>query len=110
MIKFIPYELDGVFAMKAVENETECGFCTFAIDGFNMKFESVNSSDSIITEGIARAAMNFAANRNAYIAKIDRNIASDTFIRLGFSGENELSVEIPEALTSGCSCSHSKPF
>lgn len=106
MISFIPYEKDDVTGMKAVENENEIGFCTFVINGYDMKFVCVECPDDIVTEGLARAAMNYAANRYAYIAKIDKKDISPAFTRLGFSGEDVLSVEIPVALTTGCSCSH----
>ena len=52
--------------------------------------------------------MNYAANRNAYIALISRELSSEAFERLGFKGDEILSVEIPEALASGCSCGNSK--
>lgn len=110
MIRFVPFENENSFGMSAVENEKDVGSCTFSIDGYFMSFISVDCSDDIIAEGLARAAMNYAANRNAYIAKIKKTLASPAFFRLGFSGTDELSVEIPEALTTGCSCSHAKPF
>lgn len=110
MIRFLPFEDNGLFGMNAFENEAKLGFCTFSVDGYNMKFVEVNSEDDIIIEGLARAAMNFAANKNAYIAKIDRAQLCAAFNRLGFEGNEVMSVEIPEALTSGCSCPHSKPF
>ncbi len=106
MIRFIPFENEGIIGINAVENEVNIGSCTFDINGFNMTFLSVDCNDDIITEGLARAAMNYAANRYAYIAKIDVSISSPAFIRLGFSGDEVLSVEIPVALTSGCSCGH----
>lgn len=106
MIQFIPFENDGLSGIKAVENAEEIGFCTFKIDGFDLIFKSVECDDDIITEGIARAAMNYAANRYAYIAKISEDIVSPAFIRLGFAGNDVFSVEIPAALTSGCSCGH----
>ena len=110
MIKFITHDDDGTYVTKALENEVQLGLCTFTVSGFDMKFEAVSCKDDIIIEGLARAAMNFAANRNAYIAKIKSEHMCAAFKRLGFSGDNEPSVEIPEALTSGCSCSHEKPF
>ena len=106
MIRFVPYECDGVLGIKAVENDVEAGFCTFDINGFDMEFLTVDCSDDIITEGIARADMNYAANRYAYIAKISKSIVSPAFLRLGFTGDDILSVEIPVALTSGCTCGH----
>lgn len=110
MIRFIPVETENGLGMKAFDGETEAGTCTFLLDGYFMTFTSVDCSDDVITEGLARAAMNYAANRNAYIAKIDKALSSAAFERLGFSGDDELSVEIPEALASGCTCGHAKPF
>ena len=78
------------------------------LEGYSVRFLAVNCSDDIITEGLARAAMNYAANRNAYIALISRELSSEAFERLGFKGDEILSVEIPEALASGCSCGNSK--
>ncbi len=106
MIKFVPFEYDGVIGIKAVENENDIGFCTFEISGFDMTFLSVECKDDIVTEGIARSAMNYGANRNAYIAKISKQLASPAFNRLGFSGDDILCAEIPVALTTGCSCGH----
>ncbi len=106
MIKFVPFENEDVIGIKAVENDLDIGYCTFELNGFVMTFLSVDCDDDIVTEGIARSAMNFGANRNAYIAKINKNFVSPAFLRLGFSGEEILSVEIPVALTSGCSCGH----
>ena len=110
MIKFLPFEENGTFGMKAFENESQLGFCTFTLDGYNMKFLQMSGNDDIIVEGLARAALNFAANKNAYIAKADKALMCPAFQRLGFDGDDVMSVEIPEALTSGCSCPHSKPF
>ncbi len=106
MIRFIPFENDDVIGMKAVENENEIGCCTFRINGFDMVFISVECSDDIIVEGLARAAMNYAANRYAYIAKIEKKNVSPAFLRLGFTGDEILTVEIPDALTSGCNCGY----
>ncbi len=104
MIKFIPFDREDVTGITALDGDNAIGSCTFTIDGYFMSFNSVECDDDIITEGLARSAMNYAANRNAYIAKIRRDISSAAFIRLGFSGDDMLSVEIPEALASGCTC------
>ncbi len=106
MIKFIPYETDSLYGIKVLENDAELGFCTFTVEGFNMNFTDIDCSDDILVEGLARAAMNYAANRNAYIAKIKKEHICPAFKRLGFSESDGLFVEIPEALTTGCSCSH----
>lgn len=104
MIKFIPFDREGATGITALDGDNVIGSCTFAIDGYFMVFNSIECDDDIITEGLARSAMNYAANRNAYIAKINRDISSAAFVRLGFSGDDVLSVEIPEALASGCTC------
>lgn len=107
MIKFLPFEDDnGLIGMKAFENENVLGFCTFSLSGFNMEFVEICCEDDIITEGLARAAMNYGANKNAYIARIRKEHNCPAFVRLGFKGQDILDVEIPEALTSGCSCPH----
>ena len=106
MIRFVPFEKDGIIGMDALENDKNIGFCTFVINGFDMEFLTVECNDDIIIEGLARASMNYAANRYAYIAKIKKELSAPAFIRLGFSGEDILNVEIPVALTSGCSCGH----
>ncbi len=103
MIKFVPFEENGAIGIAAFNGEEKAGVCTFSSNGYFMTFDSVECDDDIITEGLARAAMNYAANRNAYIAKISKDISSPAFIRLGFEGDDVLSVEIPEALASGCS-------
>ncbi len=108
MIRFVPFENDDIVVISAFDGETEIGKCEISIDGYSMKFISVDCSDDIIVEGLARAAMNYAANRYAYIAEIGREISSQAFFRLGFSGEDVLRVEIPEALASGCSCGNMK--
>lgn len=111
MIKFLPFEENGYIGMKAYEDDSVLGLCTFTVNGYKMIFETVSCEDDIITEGLARAAMNYGANRNAYIAEIKKENFCPAFDRLGFKGDGVMSVEIPEALTStGCSCPHSKPF
>ncbi|MEE1011402.1 MAG: hypothetical protein U0L11_05125 [Acutalibacteraceae bacterium] len=106
MIRFVPFETEEFAGMIALDSEEkEIGRCTFLLNGYQMKFISVDCKDDIITEGLARAAMNYAANRYAYIAEINKDISSPAFSRLGFSGEDVLRVEIPEALmSSGCNC------
>ncbi len=105
MIRFVPFETDKTAGMIALDSgEIEIGRCEFSLDGYSMRFLSVECQDDIITEGLARASMNYAANRYAYIAEIGKDISLPAFFRLGFSGEEILRVEIPEALSSGCSC------
>lgn len=106
MISFLPFEEENRVVFKAVDGENEIGSCAIVSGGYEVEFVSVECDDDIITEGLARSAMNYAANRMAYIAKIKKSIVKPAFIRLGFEGDEMLSVEIPQALTSGCSCNH----
>ncbi len=107
MIRFLPFETNS---MKAFDGETEVGICSFSIDGFVMTFDSLiaDNNDPIITEGLIRSALNYAANRGAYISKVKNGISQQMFEFLGFKGDDILSAEIPEVLTSGCGCSHNK--
>ena len=105
MIRFIPFESDS---MKAFDGENEVGFCTFEINGYKMFLTSLTASDDIIAEGLIRSALNYGANRGAYIAQVNGGLFENVFRRLSFKGEELLSADIPEVLTSGCSCSHSK--
>lgn len=102
MIRFIPYETNK---MKAFEADSEIGTISFEINGFDMTIKSLSADDDIIAEGLIRSALNYGANRGAYIAKVGNGIYENVFRRLGFKGDNILSAEIPEALT-GCCCSH----
>lgn len=108
MISFLPCEEENKVIFTAVDGGKKIGSCAIILNGYDTEFVSVECDDDIITEGLARSAMNYAANRMAYIAKIKNTLAKPAFIRLGFEGENMLSVEIPQALTSGCSCNHNK--
>ena len=106
MIRFVPFEKENCIEVVAYDGENSIGKSSFTVEGFNMDFISVDCSDDIIVEGLARASMNYAANRNAYIAKISKEFFCPAFQRLGFEGEDVLCVEIPEALMSGCSGCH----
>ena len=106
MIKFLPLEDNGLITITAYENNSELGSCVFSLSGYNLDFVKVSCEDDIITEGLARAALNYGANYNAYIARLNKDYLCPAFIRLGFKGGDVLEVEIPEALTSGCSCPH----
>lgn len=104
MIRFVPCEKENSVEFTAYDSDALVGKAEFCIDGFNMNFISINCSDDVIIEGLARSAMNYAANRNAYIASVPKELFSSAFEKLGFSGNEVLSVEIPEALMTGCSC------
>lgn len=106
MITFVPDTADSVFRISAFEANEPLGVCSFTVDGYYMDIVSVDCGDDLIVEGLARAAMNCGANRNAYIARISKELNCPAFERLGFKGGDVLSVEIPEALGSCCSGCH----
>ncbi len=105
MINFLPEYGDDIIRFTAFEGDKNLGYCTFRLDGYKMYFLTVDCGDDTVAEGLARAAMNCAANRNAYLAFITAALYRPAFARLGFKNADESFVEIPEALTS-CACSH----
>lgn len=108
MISFFPKESENGVSFTAYDGDIVLGKCEFVLCGNEMAFVSVDCDDDIITEGLARSAMGYAASRNGYIAKIKRTLSSSAFDRLGFTGDDVLSAEIPQALTSGCTCHQKK--
>lgn len=108
MISFLPEERENGVIFTAYDGDTVLGKCKFVLDGNSMTFTAVECTDDIITEGLARSAMGYAASRNGYTAKINKKLSSAAFERLGFTGSEELSAEIPEALTCGCTCHREK--
>ncbi|MBQ7047109.1 MAG: hypothetical protein IJN85_05160 [Oscillospiraceae bacterium] len=81
------------------------GECTFSIDGMYMEILSISDNiDALTAEGLVRSALNFGANRNAYIAKANPDkVDSTPFITLGFSKEKDFLVsDIPSALQGSC--------
>lgn len=108
MISFLPQEKDGSVVFTAFDGDEALGSCEFTLSGYNMTFTRMDCGDDIITEGLARSAMGCAANRGGYIAKISSSLSTPAFERLGFAGGDILSVEIPQALTSGCTCHQKK--
>lgn len=64
-------------------------------------------SDSLLVEGFIRAALNFCANRNAYMAYCTDERIKNVLLLLGFEEENGVySGDIPTLLKGSC-CKHS---
>ena len=84
MITFLPDHQQDYFCFRAYENGEELGFCTYKNEGYRMVFLSMECENDITAEGLARAAMNYAANRNAYIAKIKKEMFSLLLKFFGF--------------------------
>lgn len=105
MINFLPEYEEGFIRFRALDGDELLGTCTFRVEGYKMFFLTLETQDDVIAEGLARAAMNCAANRNAYLSYISKELFRPAFARLGFEDKDESFVEIPTALT-GCACSH----
>ena len=105
MLEFKPACVgNNIYLYSAFENGEKTGECRFSIDGMYMDFLSVEASDPLTAEGLIRSSLNFGANRNAYIARVNtENINSQPFITLRFSGKDGLlTAEIPFALQGSC--------
>lgn len=60
-------------------------------------------SDSLLVEGFIRAALNFCANRSAYMAYCADERISDVLLMLGFEKNNGVySGDIPTLLKGSC--------
>ncbi|MBQ6267462.1 MAG: hypothetical protein IJK64_06785 [Clostridia bacterium] len=106
MIRFLPADApDGGFRFEAFVDEAPAGFCCFRIDGYQMEFTAVDCDDPLLADGLLRAAMNYAANRNAYTARAGAGVADRALRQLGFQGADVLTAEIPEVLMN-CACGH----
>lgn len=87
------------------ENNNMCGKCMVEIDGYNCTVKNVvqQNNDKEIIEGLLRAALNFAGNRNAFTANCSQEDISDVLFLLGFKKENGVyKGEIPTLLMGSC--------
>lgn len=84
--------------------------CLIKIDGRFCEILAVNTdyTDKLLTEGLIRAALHYAGNRNAYIARCGDEKISDVLLLLGFKKNGAKAAyegEIPELLAGSC-CKH----
>ncbi|MBQ7596277.1 MAG: hypothetical protein IJU45_06405 [Clostridia bacterium] len=87
------------------DNENECGFIVFYLNGYSMEITEaeVFDGDAKTYEGLIRSALNYGANRNAYIAFYSARKASDVAKMLGFESQGDkLYGEIPFLLQGRC--------
>lgn len=87
------------------EDGSNVGKCLVKINGYNCNIESIDCdfSDKLLVEGFLRAALNFCANRNAYMAHCSISEISDVLLYLGFENENDIySGDIPTLLKGSC--------
>ncbi len=95
---YIGYEDDG----------KQCGMAVFHLDGYSMEIVeiSVPDKDPETQEGLIRSALNYGANRNAYIAHYKASEGVEVAKMLGFEQNGDkLTGEIPFLLAGHC-CKH----
>ncbi|HZJ78594.1 MAG TPA: hypothetical protein VFD52_07360 [Clostridia bacterium] len=99
-------DINGIFGYVALDDGREVGACISKLEGYSVTVMSVsagNSKNFIVEEGLLRSALYFAANRGAYIAKINDDSIAKVAIKIGFKYKNDvLSAEIPDILLGGC--------
>lgn len=86
----------------------ECGMAVFHLDGYFIEINEVIvfDNDPETQEGLIRSALNYGANRSAYIANYKATDAVDVAKTLGFEQNGDkLTGEIPVLLTGHC-CNH----
>lgn len=87
------------------DDQSIVGKCLMKVNEYNcyiLKLDC-NFSDKLLVEGFLRAALNFCANRNAYMAHCEINEISDVLAYLGFENNNGVySGDIPTLLKGSC--------
>ena len=102
MLEFKPFDIDDkTHGYRAEENGENIGECMFSLGGTYAEILSVKTRDGdrLVAEGLVRSALNFAANRSAYMARADVGRVEN----LGFEEKNGFyESDIPSALTGSC--------
>ena len=83
----------------------DCGRVVFYLDGYSMRIISVAvpDGDAETQEGLIRSALNYAGNRNAYVAYYCAPQAQNVALLLGFLKQGDkLYGEIPFLLAGSC--------
>ena len=83
----------------------DCGRVVFYLDGYSMRITSVAvpDGDAETQEGLIRSALNYAGNRNAYVAYYCAPQAQNVALLLGFIKQGDkLYGEIPFLLAGSC--------
>lgn len=95
-----------LFAFIAKDNEEKIGKLCFSLTENACKVLGIQAQDALITEGLLRSALNFAANRGAYIATCSLQEYKQLLSSLHFLEKNGVFYgEIPSILTCS-SCLH----
>lgn len=119
MIKFVPVQSDkmgepflrdsdilGYIGYDLSRDGAECGKCAFKLNGYTMDIVlvEVDDSDAETAEGLIRSALNYGANRLAYIAYYKTEKFVSVAELLGFQKDknNVLCGDIPTLLQGSC--------
>ena len=107
MLEFKPFDIDSkTYGYRAGKRQQQHGECIFSLGGTYVEILSIKTRDSdrLVAEGLVRSALNFAANRSAYMARTDiGKVEKEPFITLGFEEKNGFyESDIPSALTGSC--------
>jgi hypothetical protein len=87
------------------EDGKNVGKCLMKVNGYNCYILKLDCdfSDKLLVEGFLRAALNFCANRNAYMAHCEILEIRDVLSYLGFENNNGVySGDIPTLLKGSC--------
>lgn len=87
------------------EDGKNVGKCLMKVDGYNCYILKLDCdfSDKLLVEGFLRAALNFCANRSAYMAHCEINEISNVLTYLGFENNKGVySGDIPTLLKGSC--------
>lgn len=119
MIRFVPVEsgklvepfssdssVFGYIGYDLSSDGRECGKCAFRLNSYTMDIISVEvyDSDAETAEGLIRSALNYGANRLAYIAFYKTDSFVSVAELLGFKKDKNdvLSGDIPTLLQGSC--------
>ena len=110
--------LRKLFPKKSIDEEDICGAyigfdeegndvgtCFISTDGYKCYLSDISCdlSDKLLVEGFIRAALNFGANRNAYMAYCSQENIRDVLLMLGFEKNGEFyGGDIPTLLQGSC--------
>lgn len=87
------------------EEKNPVGKCLMCIKQYNCYILTLECdyTDKLLVEGFLRAALNFCANRNAYMAHCKIAEISEVLVYLGFENNNGVySGDIPTLLKGSC--------
>lgn len=87
------------------DDGNKVGTCFINTDGYKCYLSDISCdlSDKLLVEGFVRAGLNFAANRNAYMAYCGQENISDVLLMLGFEKNGDLyGGDIPTLLKGSC--------